>query len=793
MHVRHAAWLLLILLVAAPVEANDEETWGRIQALDGEDETAREDAHAWWDALGVRKQVPILRGLLASDDEDRARIAALALGPEFLSEDELHRMVRLRLANPLDTLGGGLDWALDDRIAIGSRELADFFRAAAKDRDGEEAVGYAGFTRIHRVVRPQNLPTLLAFLQHPDRDVFAGALFNVENLGQHDRSSRFREPIAAGLLYGLRRLRAERAGTKPPRMEDVAGDLLPKDGGLAPGLVEMARACDPDGTNGFRVSEKSDEPLSQDPPWRFTARWLLDSTPAPHDVPFLHDAVRIGIDSGKASPFTRAVVLWAMRYLVGVPGPAGRGRIESWARGTEGADRAWMAAAALALADAPAPFEALRERDAETDEPTDSLLEPLLWFVDRPRAIEHTITRLLPEEGAPHAHHWLAPPERLWRRFYWGIDVTPQDLDAINRGLWERSRVGDVDATRTLVRWHAWAHPAGLDSARAEALLKRLPALLEATATVDAWASEDLESYRRLVSLLEVRDRTGTIALLRDWAATKHPERAFAIGALLRLGAEVAPADAISVWDDVETYAFVGLQRSGEVTAFLEARAPDAAFEPAEDALYEAVCALHAFLLRDGIPPGIEPLFEALRMGAETGGSSFRDALRDAWTLRAEGEPVAALLALAEMAEHGIHAVGLVDHPSARVWLAKRQRERHHAQYWEATAGLARTNAAAADEMRALVRAGRTWVLDGNQRGGIQLGPREPMIQLLTEGLDTNCCLGWSCHVLLQEIHPWIPFDPGFGGVGMENTRAYLAAHAWRHSEIFGGPVPAPR
>ena len=271
----------------------------------------------------------------------------------------------------------------------------------------------------------------------------------------------------------------------------------------------------------------------------------------------------------------------------------------------------------------------------------------------------------------------------------------------------------------------------------------------------------------------------------------------YALERFARLGRAGLEDETIALWEDEEfgwhERWLLGRTPGDEIDFFLRNKGIPDVDACTQDQIVETFDALHALFLRQGLPRSIAPLLEPLRLAAEDEPEAYAVLVDKAYRATNSGDAIAGVLVLAEAAEHGIHALGGIDDDRVRRWLRARRADRASGLYWEATLALAGSDPEAAGEILHLIRQGRTWLLENLEGGGIARGPRQAFSEALTAGLDTNCCLGWICHVLLKEMHPWLPYDDGFGGAGTRATRVLLGRHAWKRSEIFDGPVPAPR
>lgn len=801
---RRAVSLLCLLLLtfagAHGAAAADEHA--RLLALDDEDHPEHEAALAWWEERSERERIAILRGALASNRSDVARLAAHGIGHTWLSSHEIARMVGLRLGDASRPYHEDASWGMHGEPPLGAPLLVAYVERVLREprRFPKRAISTA-----HRVAKPEHARALLPLLERAPPELLRQVLFLITITGEHDRADRHRETIARGTYYGLLRIRAQRAGKPAPPLAVLPSDVLapPEGGGIPPVAKAIAEACERDAPNGLaRRKDEQDAMEARVDAGFWVRRWLLDTTPSTADIPFLGHVIDRGLSPRSGWPYAPAHVLWAMTHLCRFEGARGRDWVRAWARQREDVPRAWYASVALARQGEREPFDALRAAADAREIPKQDMPDlDLTWFVDRADARQRAaeaIRRLRPEYL--DKRHALTPEYRRYALRDDGLRIEDADLEAIAAHLWKHADEDGHAGALRLLRFHTYVHPASLTPERARALLVALRAWLareDATARPayhDALNEDDLE---RALPLCEVRAPEATRGLLRWWARSKHEGRLFALECLARLGAEGHAEAYLQHWSGHEERDWrdrwhLGRVPGEAITAFLRGKAPREGEALDVQGHAEAMDALHALLLRAGLPRAIAPLFEGLQW-IESDDAAGSRGLRAAWKAVLADDAVGALLQLADVAGLGVHALGAVDDPRAVAWLEARRRDRDQGLYWEATMARGGRDPAAARDVLGLIRAGRTWILEDLEGGGVRRIPAPVLTHELTAALDTNCCLGWAAHVLLQEVHPWLPFDAGFGGAGTEATRAYLAGHAWAHSEIFGGPVPAPR
>ncbi|MDA1193711.1 MAG: hypothetical protein O2894_00850 [Planctomycetota bacterium] len=777
-----AAILLLAgLLPAVPLAmraAAADEDLERLAPLDNPEHPRHEAARTWWEQTSEPTRVAILRRALAADDPALARFGARGIGYPYLDAAELARKMEILRADPHLTFAEAPAWGLGGRHAFGADDVVPFYRAAAADPALD--LSAAVLDLPHRAARTEHAEALVALLPVGGARAFGGTLFTVLNLGEHDRTDAARAHIARGALYGLRRLRAERAGRPRPEALPAVEITSAPEGGLPPAFLEVAYATHPTEPNGFSIGDYG-TPHSVVEPFHWLRRWLLTLTPGPKDVPYLREVVRVASDAPASHPYAGTPLRWALTHLARLGATED---VRSWAK--EPDMRGDYAAAVLARIGEPALFER-RLAAAEVD----SAVEDLLWVVDRPKARARAARALLDAGlGAASPRHPLTPTGRMDLRVYEGIDISSEDLDAIAEVLWDETATDDADALLGLAWFFAEIHPIALNPGRAATLLQRL-----ATMPTFDWQDESFEEWARVLAVLEVRDEPATVHMLEAWLESQPEVRADILLMLARLGAPRHERAMIAAWPHWEPEHAWALGRvpGAAIEAFLiSRRAGDPAEEDAGLRAAQSVQALMAMLVRRGMHPSVGALLENLAMRAENDPDATRPELETAWGRLLAGDVADCVLGMATES-YTTHPVGDLDAPVARSWLRTRRDARGGGTYWDATFALVPADHDAYQETRRLLRSGRTWIIDQLQNEGATRGDRAELTALLLDDLDSNCCLAWAAHLLLQELHPWLTIDPAHGGAGRLQTHVWIESTNWRESRIFGGPVPGPR
>lgn len=762
--------LLGFLLAAAPASAETPAERLLLRIADA-NHPERVDALTWWDELSDSQQIQTLRMALASENRDVARIAAVSIGYPYLDAMELRRAMALLHDRPLwyfrkpEALKG---LAMCSPQGFGAPDFVPFWRAVVKDdflQDSEI------LELSHRCARTRHVEKLVPLLDQGNGIVFSTLLGMVGWLGEYDHADRHRATVARGLLYGLRRLRAERAGLPIPKIGQAPVDVSsPAEGGLPAAYLEIADSSFPG------ADDRSDDgPFRHVPPILWLRRWTLSLRPAAKDVPFLEKVISQVTGSIRSDPFGPTDLYWAMRALAAMPEQ--RKRLQAWAQeGKEGDERGLYAAAALAEAGKPETFRTILALVDQKKKTPGALaaIHTLLWRADRAEARRRAVAELAARdpEYLPDRHA-LTAGERLWDSFGATPDITDEDLAWIEDELWRREV-----SPLTLMWFHERIRPGRLTAERASALRKRL-ATME---TLD-WSQRTLESYDGALAELELLDAQATRALLVQWLETQPTARAEILLRLARLGVtghEAAMFAAWPDWDETERWVLGRVPGKG-VREFLRKHATG------DDASLTG-SAFQGLLIHHGLPADILELVQ--------GWSGYGDELpADSTTLRAalaaldKGDAVAALLVVAKAAEYGANHLGSVQDERVTVFLRELRDDRALGAYWQATASLARGgDAAARAEYMALLGDDRTWINQSLECDG--LGSDRSLTDFFLERFDSNCCLWWISTVLLKQTYPSLPFSDGMGGASAAQARAWIEQFDWKHSRLRDAWVP---
>jgi len=471
------------------------------------------------------------------------------------------------------------------------------------------------------------------------------------------------------------------------------------------------------------------------PPHAWLIRWAREVAWAKEDVPFLSRVVWRAEDPiVKAWPIRRLGALGARELLIEL---------------AEGED--WLAAlgaAELARLGDPARFLfLLREREAEVP-------MSLAWYATPVEARRRWL-------GGVLLHPWvteLVPLARYELEANHEVRIREQDLAWIGENL----RRIDADPV-PVADYFGQVYPKGLTAEVAAGLARRLRN-----------EREEPESGTLLLAPLEVANRDALVGLLDHWAANGQ---SWALAYLARLGeARHVPA-MLAAWPEDRHFEGweLGRVRDPRVEEYLRKRT--------EAGIAAAVQALAIYY---GLPEPLRILLE--------------DPTAEERQLVLKRDPVAAALhaVSADSTRWRAARLGLAQDDRAIAYLRELREQRHHGQYWAATAGLALAgDAHARDEFGALMREGRIWLLDGLADGHIlTLGGRPEWIDFWLSRINTNCCLSYIAISVLSEIYPTFPLEhDGIIDYASKErfARAWLNAHAFRHSLLLDGLVPVSK
>lgn len=760
---------ILPLLHARLACADDAEEW--LRRLGVPDPVVHAEALVWWEEREPAEQVAILRRALASEDTALASLAAEAVGAEYLDQREMRRQMELLLARPLSVFEWPTtrrSWGIGGELyPWGSPDVVPFFRHVVEMRP---LVGDAtNFDAWHKFLRPRHIEGLVPLLDQGSPEVFRSVLWHVAMCGEYDHEDRYRAEVARGLLYGLERLRAERAGTPVPALEEDPVEIgSPPGGGLPDAYLALAACFYPRG-GVWKVRLDADGPpvdLDVRSVYFWLLRWARDLTPSAKDLPYLRDVVTEG-----AGPM---LLRWAMGHMAEQPGAGGIDQVRTWAAGDD--ERAAYAAAALAERGEPQRFLALlgaaqtaEGRGRQSD--TYDVLADLLWAVDRSRARDDWVADALTTDPASLTSGDLLDADgRFAKERFRGIVVTDEDMEWIASALWARGA-----ATPTLAWFFGTVWPEGITAERAEALRERLRDL--APGSLDRGC---FEYVRPLLAMLEVRDEAGVAALLGRWVDTQPAILTDVLEDLASLGDTEHAAAMVDDWEQwgPDERRLLGRVVSPTVRSFLEAQAA------AEDAEHSRP-AVAALLMQAGLPDAC-----ARELLERWLGDLDVEPLPEIARLLREGDAAGAVWRAALLLPP--HLLGLVRDERVRGVLEDLRVDRARGQWLEATVGLAVAGEAEAQQdVRSFLEDDRYWMIAELSDDAWSFLADPWMVEHWVGRLDSNCCLGWRSMVALRSIFPTIPFEDGYGGAGTVRTRAWIRSHRFARSRILDGLVPA--
>lgn len=464
-----------VALCAVQLHADDAELLRRVA---GEEEKALDE----WTELPDERRVAILRAGLRSNDDKVAYLAARALDADCLDLEEVRLQARILVAHAgwvrdPDAVRPG--WAQEGRLPIGAPDLPALWKTACSVEDMPGA--REQLTYYHRALLPEHIPAIVELLERAGPEVFLALLDTLRLVA--DYTDEHRATAARGFLYGLERLRAERAGRPAPRMAEIAGDPLSKSAFLV-----LARACWL-GPDGFNVEGAH----SLYPPRGWILRWAREVPLATEDVRFLSDVALLVDETGGESE----AVSWAIRGLAVLGARDALLDLGDDAR----------AAAGLARLGEPARLlELLREDD--------SLLPTWLAFEVMPvEARRRRLGEILLDPGFGD----IEPLARYDAEAEYGVRIREEDL------AWIGANLLAIDAhPERVASYFAQVYPEGMTAEVARDVARRLR---------DAPA--DADGLDGILARIEVVDREALVGLLDHWGARGRKE---ALPALARLG-----------------------------------------------------------------------------------------------------------------------------------------------------------------------------------------------------------------------------------------------------------------
>jgi hypothetical protein len=469
------------------------------------------------------------------------------------------------------------------------------------------------------------------------------------------------------------------------------------------------------------------------PPHAWLVRWAREVAWAKEDVPFLSQVVWRAEDPiAKAWPIRRLGALGARELMLEL---------------AEGEDSlAALGAAELARLGEPARLlELLRERDW-------MLPHTLAYYAMPVEARRRQLGEILLGPGYVSG---LAPRWRYEAEAEHEVRIREEDLAWIGENLLK------IDAhPARAAAYFGQVYPRGLTAQVAAGIARRLR---------DEGTDFEETELGALLAPLEVANRGALVGLLDHWAANG---RGAALPYLARLGeARHVPA-MLSAWSDWGFDARVlGRVRDPRVEQHLRKRAQSG-----------GVIAVEALAIYYGLP---EPLCVLLE-----------DPPAEERGLVLKRDPVGAVVHAAKRAGGWrLARLGLAQDERAIAYLRALRKQRHRGEYWAATAGLALAgDAQAREEFGALMREGRTWLLDRLLDCHVlTLGGRPEWVDFWLSRVNTNCCLSYIAMDVLTEMHPTFPVaHDGIVDYGQRGrfARKWLDAHTFRPSRVLDGLIP---
>ncbi len=730
--------------------------------LANEDDPGHDDALATWDGLDLGEKVARLRAGL-SDDPAVAKVAAAAIGAEYLSLAEIHYQMSLLGGNVEAAVGRATyAWGLTGVAPAGIPDVVPLWEAVLQRADPPSS---EVLDDLHRVTVPAHLPGLVPLLERAKGNVLWSLDWVVDLVADFDRSDTYVDAARQGVLLGFRRLKAWRVADAPARPVSVSSRDWSGEG-LPTGFLELARAA-------FGLDPRPDAGGAPDgaTAWRPPVPWLLRQAralePAAKDVPFLTDLLW-------SEDAWLPVRLWAMRGLARVAPETAAAELVKVVEAN--GDALPLAASVLAGLGRTEAWDAL----ATADEPSEAV-RILDWAVDPIAARERWLARFRAEEPIflLDGDRPLALDRRARSRYEaeWGVRIPDEHVAWIA----DRLRGAEVHPLAAAV-FEARALPERVTPERAAEIADRLASM---AAFGDAsWFST--RGVERVLPALEVANPDALRGLLAAWAKRLSGGD---LGEVRRLQATLCDASdvpallaAASGWD-AQLWA-LGFVHDERVVAFLDARLDDANPETAFGA-FQALC-----VARGVAPPVVESVSSP---AGGTDGAAWGDAVA---SLR-RGDATGALLALRPDSP----LVGRIRDPRVVSYLQRLRDAGDRTGYWPATAGLAlEGDPDARAELLGVVREGRMAFFDSllqSPEGAVPTLDGDPeFLAAWAERVESSCCLGWAAEeVALRARFPTIPIAAGIDG---DSTTA--EAKAWldrsrghfAYSRILHGWLPVP-
>jgi len=732
--------------------------------LTNADAAVRAEARAEWSELTPEQRFHCLRRTLRAGDGRTRAIAAVAIDGRGLDLSEIHAQTSALVPHlaeiwPAFTRSREFEWAGLQLVPIGSPDLPKIWRSAALQPAAADLVD--ALTSLHRSSLPRHVRDIVPLLHAVRPDLFRVLLWQLLVLAEE--SDDLHTEFARGLLYGLLRLRAERAGHSLPDIGAIDGEARETFRALA----EATWGLSSDG--GFRREPVPKTRLRLDAPHAWMLRRAREAGVTATDRPFLAQ-----VATAADSPEARA---WGVRCLARI---GDRPALRAIAAGED--DAAFLAAAELARLGERRRFEEKLVGGADTE--AGRLLR---WYADPDGARRQWSLAFERERddaaavsegewpGSTGTTLWPESPEETQAR--WGAGIAA-DAEWIGEQLLSRGA-----APALAVPYFVCHSPRALTGATLRRIVKGLSVV----------RPNGIDRLDEFLSICEVRDPKAAIDLLAAWAAdaTCAP---FALARLAKLGEKTHAGRMIESWArwaPHEKWA-LGRVHDARVADFLRQRV--AAGGP-------------------DVPSGLDAL--STFYGVENPGFSSYEGFSDVnWEEEpyldarrriCRGEPLDAVLRLADCHELSEWAaVTLAGRQDGRsVALLKRLRmERWRGTYWVATAALAASgDSEALTEWRAFLAEDRIWLMEPLARWSVSgrsllvANGDETLIRHWCSRLAANCCLKHLAHETLSRLLPTMLLadsEPGDGPQKARSLRLWFEQNAdrLRRSLLLDGLVP---
>ena len=765
------ALCLLLHLGASPGTAGADEA-ELIRSLAKIDTTTDSDALERWRGLEARERIAILRRTLASEDEEVATLAALALGAEHLDVAEIRHQADLLARHPalvLEPPVGLSAWREGELDAPwGSCDVPTFFHALATEPDA--LAGSGSVQTLHKMMIEEHVPALAALLPQAGPCLLRQLLWFLGVAADHDWDERMRPVLARAAVYGLARLRAEGTDDRVPPLEELELRLdVPAEGGLPPTLRDLHAAFGSrDDSRHLVVSEgHAAADVNATAWWRWTGRWLRELSEGPEAERVL--PAMLADPDLAAWAHGGAELLWSASQLdaaelvalreqaTGLKGDAARAALLLALRGEWWLLQEHLDLEAWWRAD---PLYAHRVLPAAAEHAT-SGLDFVLEHVDRARAIVRRAQALrsaLPEEIESFAlsreANGYSDAERAWIAAQLDIGGAPPPARAL---------------------YHALVLPSGLGRQRAAQLRQDL-----AGADPTSWVGWTPALLLPALAMLEVDDAAATCDVLDRWVDTWPEHRETLLLWLARLGDARRAAEIVAAarsWYPEERL-FLGRIQGAVVGAALDVRIR-------ADTPDDVVFALLAWLQREGLPEACvrslvdtwlpqDPSFVAARAAWQRG-----DARESVWLAAQAAAP---------------WTWGLLDDARSVPALRALRGDAARGQVLQAIVGLALAGDADAQiDLRAFLAEDRYFLVIELTDELWRAIASPWLVEHCLARWESNCCLHTHAYEVMRALYPNLPFQHGSSDAGQRDVEAWYRAGPSAYSRLVDGYVKSPR